>query len=93
MDQLSILGRLGAYYGEGKLSSNFGAGGNKEDDQCYLRPWSAVRLHQEFRGAWRMAALLEDQDRDDTTGIEGESDVDCSAPASSIASSSRFQVK
>jgi OOP family OmpA-OmpF porin len=75
-DQLSILGRLGAYYGEGKLSSNFGAGGNKKTTNLTLGLGVQYDFTKNFgvRGEWQRYAKI--KTRDDTTGIEGESDVD-----------------
>jgi len=76
MDQLSILGRLGAYYGEGKLSSNFGAGGNKKTTNVTFGLGVQYDFTKNFgvRGEWQRYSKI--KTRDDTTGIEGESDVD-----------------
>jgi OOP family OmpA-OmpF porin len=74
MDQLLLLGRLGAYYGEGKLSG--AASGSKKTTNLTL----GLGVEYDFtknlglRGEWQRYSKL--KTHNDATGLEGESDVD-----------------
>ena len=74
MDQLAIFGRLGAYYGEGKLSGP--DHGNKKTTNVTFGAGVQYDFTRNFgvRGEWQRYSKL--KFRNDLTGVEADSDVD-----------------